>query len=123
MKTLEERRRREVKRVQAWQAANPDKVKATSRRRAIKRHGITVEEYESLKLAQNGKCAICREVPKENLVIDHDHNCCKQYSCGKCIRGLLCRRCNQVLGLVKEDKVLLARLAQWESERLTSVRP
>lgn len=40
--------------------------------------------------------------------IDHDHTCCSgQKSCGKCVRGILCNRCNQVLGMLDEDPRLL----------------
>src|SRR4051812_37561409 len=33
-----------------------------------------------------------------NWTIDHDHACCPgDNSCGRCIRGILCRRCNHML--------------------------
>ena len=74
----------------------------------IKRYGITMEQFESLLELQRGKCAICKgkfwdEVSSPH--IDHDHTCCneQQKSCGKCIRGLLCRGCNQILGCAKDD--------------------
>lgn len=51
---------------------------------------ITPQEYESLVLSQNYKCAICDKRPKR-LVIDHDHNT-------GTIRGLLCFDCNTGLG-------------------------
>lgn len=31
-------------------------------------------------------------------VVDHDHACCpRSNSCGKCVRGILCRECNKLL--------------------------
>lgn len=78
----------------------------------VKRYGITLEQFNSLVESQDGKCAICKgkfwdEVSAPH--IDHDHSCCdtQMKSCGKCIRGLLCRGCNQVLGCAKDDPKIL----------------
>lgn len=54
--------------------------------------------------AQGGVCAICKQPPAEGkaLVWDHDHACCPGHSsCGLCIRGLLCSRCNTIAGFVE----------------------
>jgi hypothetical protein len=71
--------------------------------------GITQEDYDALLNAQGGTCAICH-VPenKGHLAVDHDHSCCSgRHSCGKCIRGLLCSKCNKGIGLLNDDPELL----------------
>ena len=82
---------------------------------AIHRHGLNDEAYEALLEKQDGCCAICR-LPVERLVIDHDHDCCAgpgAYSgpnCGLCVRGLLCVRCNNLLGYIEStDPAVLKR--------------
>jgi hypothetical protein len=49
------------------------------------------------------------------LVVDHDHMCCPvdRYSCGKCVRGLLCRTCNMALGLLYESSETARSLAAY----------
>ena len=69
---------------------------------------ITVEEYDKLLDAQQGKCAICgkKETVKSRwgtlirLAIDHDHKTNK-------VRGLLCYKCNSFLGLANDDTNIL----------------
>jgi len=76
-----------------------------SRRRAklMHRYNMTVEDYDLMLAEQGGHCAICpnREIDNGGrmLSVDHDHQCCPtDRSCGKCVRGLLCLRCNNSLG-------------------------
>ena len=39
-----------------------------------------------------------------HINVDHDHSCCPgQGTCGKCVRGLLCRACNRAIGSFGED--------------------
>ncbi|GAB1646734.1 endonuclease domain-containing protein [Krasilnikovia sp. MM14-A1259] len=68
---------------------------------AVRRHRMTVRSYRDMLRAQSGVCALC-PAPFSRLCcepvalsIDHDHACCDQgYSCGLCVRGLLCNDCN-----------------------------
>ena len=74
----------------------------------VSRMGMTVKQYNDMLEAQDHKCAICGQEETltlangniRRLVIDHDHSCCPQDRdiCGKCVRGLLCSRCNSGLG-------------------------
>jgi hypothetical protein len=74
---------------------------------------------------QQGLCAACHH-PETGLTslgrprllsVDHDHACCPgKKSCGKCIRGLLCRRCNVTLGWVEDTPDLLLNLVDYLKE-------
>ncbi len=66
------------------------------------RYGITPERYQEMWDAQKGKCGICcRDLSTltRRAPIDHDHTCCPpgKKACGRCVRGLLCPRCNSQL--------------------------
>ena len=58
-------------------------------------YGLTEPEYDAMVLKQNGRCAICGQIPKSKrgLVVDHDHKL-------NHVRGLLCDGCNVGLGWV-----------------------
>ena len=76
-------------------------------RRRLRRHGLKVETFDAILAAQGG-CAVCkRPDPGDERGawhIDHDHDCCPgPYSCGKCVRGVLCSRCNVMLGMALND--------------------
>jgi hypothetical protein len=82
----------------------------------LKRFGLTVESYIDLEKSQNGLCKICKEPEKHNrrLSVDHDHSCCSgANSCGNCIRGLLCSRCNKTLGQVHDNVELLQKMIDY----------
>ncbi len=71
------------------------KVKSTleSREKTLRLcYLLSLEEFNQM--AING-CQICGDKSNRALHVDHDHSCCdKQITCGKCIRGVLCSRCN-----------------------------
>lgn len=78
--------------------------------RALKRkYGITLAEYEKMRDEQGGVCAICHQpetafdaktLITRGLAVDHCHKT-------KRVRGLLCFRCNSVIGKVEESLELL----------------
>lgn len=80
-------------------AADPERFKSLQRAK----HGITETQYQAMLERQDGRCAICGKTPdeakqKNALSIDHDHACCPgKFSCGACVRGLLCIHCNAAL--------------------------
>jgi hypothetical protein len=70
------------------------------------RYGITRTERDRMAADQDGKCAICGDV--ELLHVDHCH------ASGK-VRGLICFRCNTLLGNAKDDPdILRAAIAYLE---------
>lgn len=102
-------RAREIARVGAWQRQNPEKL-AKQRMKNVeerarkhrnwhlqKRFGLTLEQYGQLLSKQDARCAICGDAPEgRTLHVDHDHETGE-------VRGLLCMRCNNALGLFRED--------------------
>lgn len=72
------------------------------------------DQFDALLESQGGRCANlgCRsDTPggKGTWHIDHDHDCCNRVSgiCGKCIRGILCAKCNVMIGMAKESEGVL----------------
>ena len=81
------------------------------------RFKLTQEQYE--KMTKNG-CMICNEVPERNLHVDHDHSCCDSNSvtCGKCVRGILCNKCNALVshyekGTIRPDNHLRKQVGKY----------
>jgi hypothetical protein len=97
----------------AWRAKNvaenPDFFWESNLRH---NYQMSRERYDALLAKQNGGCAICGGLndTDKRLCVDHDHGCCpnQKKSCGKCVRGLLCSRCNHMLGHAKDNPGILA---------------
>jgi len=68
--------------------------------RLKKQYGISLNEYNLMKSAQGNKCAICGNIPKETLQVDHCHKT-------GFVRGLLCRGCNSGIGGLRDDIKIL----------------
>lgn len=116
-----------------WQKRNPKRFKAIMQRAKIKsphtvrqyRYGISQKQFELMKKSQNNKCAICLNTFVETPNIDHNHKCCPGVkTCGKCLRKLLCRRCNRALGLIHDDLNIARQMVKYLEfyERKAKVR-
>ncbi len=76
---------------------------------ALRKHGLTIADYERMLTAQDGRCAVCRsENPRGagRWHIDHDH------ATGQ-VRGLLCSNCNLALGYFGDDPEIIEAAARY----------
>lgn len=124
-----------------WRRNNPDKVKASKksyRLRHLKRvkrqirkaynknkkkylynryrawlwekYKISREQYEKILKKQKGLCAICRSTQlcgrRSTLYADHCHKTEK-------FRGLICFKCNTMLGMANDSVVVLKRAIKY----------
>lgn len=101
--------------VKEWRKRNPEKRAAQSNREGkteysrnkhLRRYyGISLEEYNTMFVNQNGSCAICevhQSQTTKRLFVDHCHTT-------GAIRGLLCSQCNSMLGMAKDNQETLAK--------------
>ncbi len=89
------------------------------------KYGVTPEWYEAKLTEQGGHCALCSAtvVPgRKFLFVDHNHACCDntKKTCGKCVRGILCYRCNTFVDQVGNAEWLAGALAYLERYKMTS---
>lgn len=74
-----------------------------------KRYGIPAELVRTL-LARG--CESCGS--HDDLQIDHDHQCCAgRQGCAKCVRGVLCGRCNRLAGLADDEPTRLLKVSAY----------
>lgn len=127
-------RERRVADSQAWQARHPGAVAearrerqrrepeafARQRRRHLlsSKYGLTEAAFNELVARQGGVCGICQrpETRKgkwgevQPLSVDHDHET-------GVVRGLLCARCNSVLGFIEQETLLEAAIRYLDQSR------
>lgn len=92
-----------VERVREYDAARYIADKETIKARARRNHlayayGMTEAARDAMAVAQGGACAICDYplMKGSGTHVDHDHQTGQ-------VRGLLCVRCNQGLGLFRDS--------------------
>lgn len=93
-----------------YQKASREKAvnRPYQRAQMLKRfYNMTPDDFDRMMVAQSGRCAICHTDKPGGpshfkfLCVDHDH-------ATGAVRGLLCRRCNSILGYVDDSIELLA---------------
>ena len=84
------------------------------------KYKLTMEKF--LEMSKDG-CNICGGTQERNMQVDHNHSCCsgEGATCGQCVRGVLCNRCNQTvakyeLGVGRDDNPLLNKIKEYLSE-------
>lgn len=84
------------------------KTAQVGRSRRLRLYGVTEGDVKYLLFIQKGACAICKQSFVKTPHIDHDH-------LSKEVRGLLCGRCNTLLGLADENPLTLQRARDYLS--------
>ena len=113
---VRERRRAQDR---ARRAKNPVPREEIRRQRLWTWYRITPAQFEAMLEAQGGRCGIpaCGAAEpggRGAWHVDHDHACCPgSKSCGKCVRGLLCARCNVMLGMARDNAAILLAGAEY----------
>lgn len=77
------------------------------------KYDLTPEQYSQMLADQNSCCKICGQLETAanqyglmRLAIDHNHNTGE-------IRGLLCQKCNQAIGLMNENTKVLRKAVEY----------
>jgi Recombination endonuclease VII len=94
-----------------WRLQNPEKSKALSRTNHLKKnYGIGELDYQQMLVHQGGCCALCHTTPSQEktsyLCVDHCH-------VTGTIRGLLCKKHNNALGMLGDNQVGLERALKY----------
>ncbi len=98
---------------------NQENARQAHGKRLEETYGITIDEYDALYEFQGGRCALCRIATGKSrrLSVDHDHKCTAGHDpklgCQDCVRGLLCRPCNNLLGVARDSIDYLLRAIRY----------
>lgn len=87
---------------------------ARDKRTTASRHGLSQKQNTALGTTCKNRGCSKRNLVGSDRCIDHDHTCCPgKYSCGRCVRGILCRECNKIEGILRKNKVRIAGISQY----------
>jgi len=89
-----------------YRAVNAATIRQRKRQDSLKtKYGLTVAAWQDKLSAQGGACALCgtTEPGGKGWAVDHNHHCCPgQNTCGQCVRGILCQKCNHRLAALED---------------------
>jgi hypothetical protein len=115
----EKNREKANEKVKEWRQKNADSVKqyrVDNRRKSYqqevrRKYGVDAGWFERQMLLQQGKCVGCgmEFAWGDKFTTPHVDHCHKTNE----VRGILCNRCNSVLGLCEDKPELLSKLARY----------
>lgn len=108
-------RKERMETVGQYGAENKKKVAQWRRIKELKKkYGLSKQECLEMFTSQHGRCIICANsfTFSNPFCVDHDHRTGK-------VRGLLCRKCNSLLGFARDDLGLLKRASNYIHDHLT----
>jgi len=79
------------------------------RAKRLEKYGLSIEDYDRMLEEQENVCAICGGPPDTRwnvLAVDHCHTSLK-------VRGLLCMKCNTMLGRVEAHLDSISKYMGW----------
>jgi hypothetical protein len=96
-----------VPRARTSSSASRSRAAAAHERYVQRTYGLAPGQYAAMLEAQDGRCAMCRRVPRRRrLAVDHDH------ITGR-VRGLTCYLCNKYLGQWEGDPIAAYSASQY----------
>jgi len=99
-----------LERGDVWRKEHPESILASARKH---KYGASKEQVKTMWAEQQGKCAVCGVdlLPlgrkTNSACLDHVHDTSKR------LRGLLCKACNQALGLFKDNICSLEKAIEY----------
>jgi hypothetical protein len=106
----------------AWREANPEAHKLAGMKHHLQRkYGLTLHQFTEMLRACNHRCECCKtpfsDILNERSRVDHCHKT-------GIVRGILCQRCNRLLGDAEDNPSILracARYLERTAKRATSI--
>ena len=101
-----------LKKMIKYRENNKEKILEKNR---LYKYKLDNKQFEEILKKQEYKCVCGENITRKNsYCVDHDHSCCfGKKTCGKCIRGLMCKNCNLAIGYAKDNPKTLIKLASY----------